>query len=278
MNLQMKAALLVILSVRMLSAALPSRAADLSIEPKGPVGPCSVEQWKQDWPGCEWGDGVKAGRLAIGEREGKRRFVVSYAVGGIGPEKGGVGWRFPIPKSARTELAYTVRFSPGFDWVKGGKLPGLCGGPENVSGGHPANGTNGFSVRLMWRADGRGEAYVYHRNQRSNYGDSFAFPEDFRFPTDTDVRVRIAVTMNEPGMRNGSLAVWVATAGAPDERQVVSRADLEWRSVSSIQVDSLMFETFHGGGDASWAPTRPCSAEFSRIAVTTSGPPAISPP
>jgi hypothetical protein len=25
-------------------------------------------------------------------------------------------------------MSYKVKFSPGFDWTKGGKLPGLCGG------------------------------------------------------------------------------------------------------------------------------------------------------
>jgi len=255
--------------VFLLGVALSARATELAVVPQGPAGICSVEQWKRDWPGCQWGDGVKEGRLAIGERMGRRCFIVNYAVGGIGPEKGGVGWRFPVPRSDRAQLAYTVRFSEGFDWVKGGKLPGLCGGPENVSGGHPANGTNGFSVRLMWRVDGRGEAYVYHKNQRSNYGDSFAFPDDFRFPAARDVRVRLAVTMNNPGQRNGRLAVWIGTDDAPSERQVIDRTDLEWRSLDTIKVDSLMFETFHGGGDSSWAPTRACSAEFSQIAVIT---------
>lgn len=25
-------------------------------------------------------------------------------------------------------MSYRVKFSPGFEWTKGGKLPGLCGG------------------------------------------------------------------------------------------------------------------------------------------------------
>jgi hypothetical protein len=156
-----------------------------------------------------------------------------------------------------------VRFSKDFDWVKGGKLPGLCGGPENVSGGRPATGTNGFSARLMWRKDGRGEAYVYHvnANQRGDYGDSFSFPESFRFPTEEDVHVRIAVAMNTVGKRDGSVRVWIAVGDAK-EQLMVERTDMAWRTVDSFGVDSAYFETFHGGSDESWAPTRKCWAEF----------------
>ncbi|HSI63143.1 MAG TPA: hypothetical protein VLE43_08485, partial [Candidatus Saccharimonadia bacterium] len=161
----------------------------------------------------------------------------------------------------------TVRFSKDFDWVKGGKLPGLCGGPDNVSGGRPATGTNGFSARLMWRRDGRGEAYLYHKNQPENYGDSVPFPADFRFPTDTPVHVRLGVTMNTPGKRNGSVRVWIAL-GDEKEKFMVERTDLEWRTVDTFGVDSLYFETFHGGSDVSWAPKKACWAEFEGMAVS----------
>ncbi len=56
-------------------------------------------------------------------------------------------------------ISYEVAFDSGFDWVKGGKLPGLRGGPDpnNCSGGNQANGTNCFSSRVMWRKAGAGE-------------------------------------------------------------------------------------------------------------------------
>jgi hypothetical protein len=255
-------------AVILCSLSLAAEPGERVFKPTGPVGPCSVAQWKADWPGCEWQDGVKEGHLSIAEREGKRVFRVDYAAGQIGPEKCGVGWRQPLGTLEAAQLTYTVRFGKDFDWVKGGKLPGLSGGPENVSGGRPANGSNGFSARLMWRADGRGEAYVYHKNQPENYGDRFAFPTDFRFPTETPIRVRLRVAMNEPGRRNGKLYVWIAMGDdLKAERLVVSRTDLEWRTVPSFGVDSLYFETFHGGNDQSWAPSRACWAEFSGVKV-----------
>lgn len=53
-----------------------------------------------------------------------------------------------------TTLSYEVRFSDDFDWVKGGKLPGLYGG-RGASGGlrEDQDLEAGFSARLMWRAE-----------------------------------------------------------------------------------------------------------------------------
>ncbi|OYW30870.1 MAG: hypothetical protein B7Z47_02835 [Chthoniobacter sp. 12-60-6] len=227
----------------------------------GQAGPYTIKQWKKDWPGCEFEGGIAPGRVAVVEDDGLKWLRVNFAVGKIGPENGGAGWRMPFGTHAAAELSYTLRFSKGFDFVKGGKLPGLCGGPDNVSGGRRATGTNGFSARLMWRKEGRGEAYVYHKNQKGDYGDSLHFPADFRFPMDAPVKVRIGVTMNAVGKRDGTLRVWI------DEKLLVERTEMEWRSVDSFGVDGLYFETFHGGGDASWAPTRPCWVEFSEMKV-----------
>lgn len=250
-------------------SSILAAAEPLRITINGEPGPYTVERWKHDWPGCEWEDGIKEGHVSTTKHDGKNWLRVDYAIGQIGPEKGGCGWRYPIGRRGTAELRYTVRFSKDFDWVKGGKLPGLVGGPENVSGGRPATGTNGFSARLMWRADGRGEAYVYHKNQRSNYGDSFSFPADFRFPTETNVHVRIRVTMNEPGKKNGKLHVWIRTGDdeSSAESQVVERTDMEWRTVDSFGIDALYFESFHGGSDDTWAPTRACHAEFGGMSV-----------
>lgn len=56
-------------------------------------------------------------------------------------------------------LSYEIAFEAGFDWVKGGKLPGLRGGLNSTgcSGGNQANGQDCFSTRVMWRANGSGE-------------------------------------------------------------------------------------------------------------------------
>ncbi|KAG0259334.1 hypothetical protein BGZ95_004714 [Linnemannia exigua] len=62
---------------------------------------------------------------------------------------------FGGPKSRYIRLEYQMMFQPGFKWVKGGKLPGILMGSEQ--------GCNEscFSTRMMWRANGMGELYLY---------------------------------------------------------------------------------------------------------------------
>lgn len=231
-------------------------------------GPYTVEQWKKDWPRCVFEDGIKEGRVEVIRADEKSWLRVNYAKGEIGPDKNGADWRWPFGDRERAELKYTMRFSRDFDFVKGGKLPGLSGGPENISGGKPADGKNGFSARLMWRRDGRGEAYVYHAQQSSNYGDSFSFPSDFRFPKGQPIKVRIVVRMNHPNRNDGLLQVWIGLPGKV-ESLVVDKPDMQWRATDQFGVDSIYFDTFYGGGDKSWAPTNNGFAEFTDIAVSS---------
>lgn len=233
-----------------------------------PSGPYTREHWKQDWPGCKFEDGVAEGHVAVHQLEGKRWLRVNCEPGQIGPEKGGAGWRWPFPGQEKAQLQYTVRFDPQFDFVKGGKLPGLSGGPLSVTGGRPADGHNGFSARIMWRRDGRGEAYVYHLDQKGDFGDSIEFPSDFRFLTGESYHFRLIVGMNQGTLANGILSVSVSTATTA-ERMLVNKTNLRWRKDDAFQVDSVLFEVFHGGGDRSWAPSRPCFVDFTDLQVGT---------
>jgi len=232
----------------------------------GEAGAYTVARWKADWPGCEYEDGVNAGRVSVVRREAENALRITCKAGEIGPASGGAGWRWPCGTSEAMTVSYTVRFDPEFEFVKGGKLPGLSGGPESVTGGRPADGKNGFSARLMWRKDGRGEAYVYHMHQPGKYGESFPFPSEFRFVRGEPIHVRLQARMNRPGQRDGSVLVWIRQAGSA-EQLVVDRRDMEWRSADSFGADSVQFEVFHGGGDASWAPAKECALEISQIRV-----------
>ena len=54
--------------------------------------------------------------------------------------RGGLGFRSSpmyqqISNASILKLTYEVNFERGFDWVKGGKLPGLYGGRKGCSGG-----------------------------------------------------------------------------------------------------------------------------------------------
>jgi len=89
---------------------------------------------------------------------------VTYPAGSYSHDTGGVQfynlWNTTDGSSFRTMMvSYELAFDSGFDWVKGGKLPGLRGGLNSTgcSGGNQADGLSCFSTRLMWRRNGEGE-------------------------------------------------------------------------------------------------------------------------
>ena len=90
---------------------------------------------------------------------------VNYPAGSYSHNTGGAQFYSVFPSANTTLhlksmlLSYEVAFDKDFDWVKGGKLPGVRGGSNNsgCSGGEQATGTDCFSLRLMWRTAGQGE-------------------------------------------------------------------------------------------------------------------------
>lgn len=89
---------------------------------------------------------------------------VTYPSGQVGSETSGMQlyslWNTSDGSTFQSMLVtYEVAFDSNFDFVKGGKLPGLRGGPDpdGCSGGSAANGSNCFSTRLMWRKEAAGE-------------------------------------------------------------------------------------------------------------------------
>ena len=61
---------------------------------------------------------------------------------------------------------YSVFFPSYYDFVLGGKLPGLYGGTEGCGGGNSAQGC--WSTRMAWRPNGTGELYAYLPQDKQN--------------------------------------------------------------------------------------------------------------
>lgn len=242
----------------------PFALAQIPRNPAAAPGAYDTKTWRADWPGCPWEDGVREGRVSVVARPDGRRWRVDYAPGRIGPSEGGAAWNQPFDGRDDVILTYVVRFSPEFDWRRGGKLPGIGGGHGKTTGGRRADGLNGFSVRPMWRADGRVEAYAYHAGQTKDYGDSLSLPKDFRLQRDRDIRISLRVRMNHPERADGLLELKVTSGDATAK---VTSDKMVWRKTSMIQADKFLFETFHGGSDLSWAPDRACHAEFGNLGI-----------
>jgi len=155
-------------------------------------------------------------------------------------------------------LRYYVRFAEGFDFVKGGKLPGLYGGTV-LSGGNIPDGTNGLSTRYMWRRSGDGEVYTYLPTSE-DFGTSLGRGA-WRFQPGRWYLLEQEVTLNAPGQRDGRVRVWV------DEKPMLDQGGLLFRTVDSLKIEGLFFSTFFGGDDRTWAAPGDTYVDFARFAV-----------
>ncbi|PWN91834.1 hypothetical protein FA10DRAFT_76395 [Acaromyces ingoldii] len=180
-----------------------------------------------------------------------------------------------------TTLSYEVRFSDDFDWVKGGKLPGLYGG-RGASGGlrEDQDLEAGFSARLMWRAEGLGEVYLYFPQDQ---------PEDILgVPPKTIVDPSYGISLGRGAFtfargRWTSISLRVTTSsvgGAADgkirldvdgQHNIVAFDKLRFpRACTEEGEVGLFFSTFFGGHDASWAPSHDQEIHFRRFALFSS--------
>jgi polysaccharide lyase-like protein len=191
-------------------------------------------------------------------------------------EDGGLQAYLPLPDGPRDELylQYFVRFQPDFDFVKGGKLPGLYGGSV-TSGQVIPDGTNGFSTRYMWRGGGDGEVYAYLPTSE-DHGTSLG-RGCWYFPANQWVGIEQRVKLNTPGASDGEVTVW------QDGRQVLHQRGLTYRTTDQLKIDGLFFSTFFGGGDESWASPVDQYADFAGFSISDAfipppaGGPAVDP-
>lgn len=158
-------------------------------------------------------------------------------------------------------LRYWVWFPAGFDFVKGGKMPGLYGGTQ-TSGGKIPDGEDGLSTRYMWRTGGAGEVYAYLPTSKE-HGTSLG-RGDWTWPTGRWACVEQHVHLNAPSAKDGSVTVWL------DGKQVLDQQGMEYRTAADLRIEGLFFSTFFGGGDPSWATPTDQIARFGGFRIATS--------
>ncbi|BGP22579.1 alginate lyase, polysaccharide lyase family 14 protein [Rhodotorula toruloides] len=203
----------------------------------------SLDSFKQDVPKnarFSWGDseggmnvevvgkGVPASKWTGGvQGDSKSALQVAYPAGSRNPSArpiGGMGFytsKIDITQATNVSFSYSVFFPVGFDFVKGGKLPGLYGGKTACSGGSAAEDC--FSMRLMFRTGGMGELYLYAPREKqvdslctlpplsfcnSVYGMSIG-RGSWTFKTGEWTDIRQDIWLNTPGKADGGFNIWI---------------------------------------------------------------------
>jgi len=173
-------------------------------------------------------------------------------------------------------LSYKVFFPKNFEWAKGGKLPGLYSKFGSASGNHDAD--IGFSYRVMWRAGGQAEAYVYTTGRQDpslervkgfiedkDIGNSIGRGvADFVAGQWNTVKLfmRLNTFKDNKPVANGQIQLEINGKVAVDFDKLV------WTNRKDIQIEGIMFQSFFGGNDVSWAPSVDQSIAFKDFLLT----------
>ncbi|EGN97512.1 polysaccharide lyase family 14 protein [Serpula lacrymans var. lacrymans S7.3] len=231
-----------------------------------------------------------------------------YPKGSISPQTekpGGLGFYLSGPSDFARALengasealfSYKVMFQPDWEWVKGGKLPGMYGGVGDLaykcSGGRQDDRCKCFNLRLMWRASGKGEIYAYMPLNNINTKQLLAVPPKSVLNNDygisvgkgpytlsTGLWITIAqrVKLNTPGKTDGAHII-IAIHYSVQAEFVIGEVQL-WMNGSCVlhvvglvmredaasHIKGMHFQTFFGGHSIDWASPKDQRAWFADV-------------
>lgn len=233
-------------------------------------GDLTGARWLEAWdPGAKIIDGEHNVEVVADSRFG-HALRVHYPAGSSsssyardGHPTGGLEFKAALPGAGHESvyLSYWLKFEDGFQWMRGGKLPGLCGG-SCPSGGKLVTGSGGWSMRYMWRPGGSGEQYAYILPARE-YGTELG-SGSWRFTAGMWHHIAEELILNKGGSPDGVSRVWFDAD--PAKRPTFEATRLTFRS-DETPVSSVFFSTFFGGHDASWATPVDTFVDFADFVV-----------
>jgi len=189
--------------------------------------------------------------------EGQKALKIFYPSRRFGPLPGSQ-WYVDFKSAEKVFLEYKVFIPPDFDFVKGGKLPGLGGGKGNTGGTVPT-GFDGWSVRFMFKEGGTICAYLYYPEMPDQFGEKVFLKSGrsrFILHKDQWMKIGLEVHLNTIGVKNGLMRCFV------DGNLMLEKKGLVFRYHDNLKADHLLFSTFFGGGDSSYAPLKNCHLLF----------------
>ena len=173
-----------------------------------------------------------------------------------------------------TDMVLHYQFKPeaGFDWARGGKLPGLQIGEGKAAGGVHTPGA--ASARLMWQGDGSIIGYVYPMpdtespglSQGEKYGNGLFKGDGLQLNAGdwNDITVHVKLnTIDANGNPNSDGLLEITVNG-----KTMTMTDIQWRLEDEQQITAALVTTFFGGPDNS---PKTQTAQFQDIEVTKIG-------
>jgi hypothetical protein len=149
-------------------------------------------------------------------------------------------------KVTAATLYFDVYFPEDFKWVLGGKLLGL--GPTYTVAGGAEGRDDGWSVRLMFKAEGKLAIYSYIQDRSGVWGDG---PQTASGVLNRGVwnSIKLKLKLNSENQL-GYVYVYV------DNSLVLKMENVKFRSKFSegSLISKFLFHVFYGGHTKPWAP------------------------
>lgn len=146
--------------------------------------------------------------------------------------KGGMSFPWEpnsLAGKTRACLTYQVQFAAGFDFQRGGRLPGLGSG---VGGGA---GNEDFAAPVVWRSNGTGSSMVRLAREGSS---PVLLPEiqDTPFAKGRWIKIEQEIVLNTPKAADGIVRVWADGVLVAERKDVVFRSKAE-TALTTIRAD-----------------------------------------
>ncbi|EJU05879.1 NADP-binding protein [Dacryopinax primogenitus] len=181
-----------------------------------------------------------------------------------------------LKNATSVSLSYSVFFPLEFDFVRGGKLPGLYGGAYGCSGGKSAEEC--WSSRLMWRREGAGELYLYAPKAAQTSALCSTPPlticgsadgqsigrGSFNFTRGAWTHVLQRVTLNTPGEWDGEFELWA------NGKRVIKLDGMYWRKAATPSTPDEGHEDETGGAGDESEENSPLLDQLQGILIETS--------
>ncbi len=225
----------------------------------------------RDWGKVQWAN--FRGRTEIVSDNGNKELRVKFPKGVYGHAKTGGNSGIPFTPQDEIYQRMTVHFEKGYSFAITGKIVGIGSDGANWTGGAVPKNGEGYSSRFIWdkahqqpSGQARAAIYLYHKDQRSIWGDQEGL--GFNFKTGVDYTLTQRIKRNRSNNADGILQIWVSENGGP-HRLVMHKKNMRWGLNGNGKADMLMVSPFHGGSGSKYAPHNDSYMRLDDIAVST---------
>jgi chitodextrinase len=232
------------------------------------IGIYDYDQWARNWNDPPFGDNYRKRTEIVDYNAGGRvsrgmKWFFPENTYGVNADNGHIWWAPLGEDQIECYLSYSIMFKPGFQSVKGGKIPGLR--EEHVWSGERPRWTAGYKGSLMFKPgkDGAPQPvfYLYHHDQQletvgdTEYWNGYTF--DVTSEEWYDITYRVVMNTatatdaaGPDGLKDGIVegyvngVLWGQVTG------------LRLRNLAKLGTDQIAVNAFFGGSNEDWATVR----------------------